>query len=149
MSITSIRDGLIETIASYGKWTKDEISACDFGIANFSGSCVILQPGPGNVIEPRSYGGGSTCGAAREKNRVWDIAGVVMVKDPGDPTAFLGAMWTAVDDIFNSINHDDTLNGTAEVATLRTISRPSIDAFFTDGNVDWGYITFSVEALEL
>ena len=53
------------------------------------------------------------------------------------------------DDIEQSINSDDTLDGKAMAAHITLMSRPSIDAFITDGDVDWGYITFALEATEM
>jgi hypothetical protein len=79
---------------------------------------------------------------------VWDISGIIMIKDPGDPEAFLAGMWQAVDDIYRSVNLDDSLDGSACAATLTQISRPSIDAFISDGSVDFGFITFNVTAEE-
>jgi len=147
MSIQTVRNGLVATIQAYGKWSATEISACDFGICAFSGSAVILQPGPNTMITPIAYGTmGESSNPSRQKVVEYDIAGIVMVKDPGDPTAFLGSLWTAVDDIYNSVNSDDTLNGTACAANITNISRPSIDAFLNDGNTDYGFITFGVRA---
>jgi len=146
MSISTIRDGLLKTIQDYGKWSSDETSGCDFGITTMSGSCVILQPGPNTTITPISYGTMGEAAGVRNKQIDYDIAGIVMVKDPGDPTAFLGSLWTAVDDIYDSVNSDDTLNGSACVAYITNISRPSIDAFISTGDADFGFITFGVRA---
>ena len=82
---------------------------------------MILQPGPNSRIEPLSFG---TFGQAESRNklRTWDISGIVLVKDPGNPLAFLAKMWDAVDDIYDSINSDDTLDGTACAAMVTRIS---------------------------
>jgi hypothetical protein len=146
MSLVAIRNGLVATIVDYGAWKSSEVSTCDFGIATLSGSCVVLQPGAGTVIEPITFMGADT---VRGKKNIWEIAGIVMVKDPGDPTAFLGRLWTACDDIYASINSDDTLDGAAVAAMIRTISRPSIDAFIDAGGTVFGYITFTVKAEEI
>jgi len=147
MSFQTIRDGLIATIVSQGKWNSNEISACDFGIATLSGSCVVLQPGPGSFVSPLTFGV-SACGGSRRKKRIWDIAGMVLVKDPGTATDFLGKLWQACDDIYASINADDTLDGTAQVANITMISRPSIDSFIAGEGADFGFITFGVTAEE-
>jgi hypothetical protein len=145
MSLATIRNGLVATIIGGGKYSSCEVSTCDFGVMNLSASCVILQPGPGTMIEPLTMMGGDN---VRGNRITWDIAGMVLVKDPGNPTCLLGALWTACDDIYNSVHRDDTLNGTAQVSSVVSISRPSMDSFITDGNVDWGYINFSVRAEE-
>jgi hypothetical protein len=145
MSLAAIRNGLVETIQNYGKWSSSQVSTCDFGIAEACASCVVLQPGPGSVFEPITYMGGDS---VRAKRNLWDISGVVMVKDPGDPTALLGNLWTACDDIYNSINSDDTLGGAADAAMVISISRPGIDAFIDSGNNVYGFITFTVRAQE-
>ena len=98
---------------------------------------------------PRSFGTGTACGQSREKTREWEVFGILMVKDPGDAVTFLAKLWTGVDDIFNSVNADDSLDNTCEEAYISEISRPSIDAFISDGSVDWGFITFNVRATEL
>jgi hypothetical protein len=72
-----------------------------------------------------------------------------MVKDKGDPRALLGNLWQMCDDIYESIHSDTTLDGKAEASHITLMSRPSIDSFITDGEVDWGYITFAVEATEM
>lgn len=149
MTIQTVRNGLIATIVAAGKWQPSEISACDFGVATFSGSSIVLQPGPNSRIRPIADGSMTMSGcAARTKERTHDISGIVMVKDPGDPTLLLGLLWQAADDIFASVNLDDTLNNTCEAAYISSISRPSIDSFITSGDVDFGFITFSVAATE-
>jgi hypothetical protein len=72
-----------------------------------------------------------------------------MVKDKGDPRALLGDLWTMCDDIVDAIHADDTLNGAAMTSNITLLSRPSIDSFVNDGNTDWGYITFALEAIEV
>ena len=144
MSLVSIRNGLVTTIQNYGKWTAAEISASDFGIMNTSASCVVLQPGAGTTIAPISIG----THTIRSKTKTWSITGMVFVKDPGNAKTMLGNLWTACDDIYESVNSDDTLNGSCDAAMITAISRPSVDTFVTDGNIDWGYITFEVVAEE-
>ena len=146
MSLVAIRNGLVATIVDYGAWTAAQVSTCDFGIATTSGSCVVLQPGAGTVIEPITFMGVDT---VRGKRNIWEISGIVMVKDRGDPTAFLGALWTACDDIYASVNSDDTFDSTAIAGMIRTISRPSIDSFIDAGGVIFGFITFTVRAEEV
>ena len=148
MSLIGIRDGLIATFIDYGKFLPAEISACDFGITEFSASCIIVQPGPNTRFYPQA-GLGLVCGTSRTKRKEWTIAGIGMVKDKGDPKILLGGLWQMCDDIEQSINSDDTLDGKAMAAHITLMSRPSIDAFITDGDVDWGYITFALEATEM
>jgi len=145
MSLANIRDGLVATIIAGSKFLPSEVSASDFGIMTTSASCVVLAPGPGTMVEPLTLMGGDK---VRGNRKTWEIAGMVIVKDPGNPTCLLGALWTACDDIYASVHRDDTLNGAAQAATVTRISRPSMDAFISDGNVDWGYINFSVTAEE-
>jgi len=145
MSLAAIRNGLVETIQNYGRFSASQISTCDFGIAESCASCVVLQPGPGSVFEPITLMGGDS---VRAKRNLWEISGVVMVKDPGDPRVLLGNLWTACDDIYNSVNADDTLGGAADAAMITSISRPSIDAFIDAGGVVLGFITFTVRAQE-
>lgn len=144
--LQTIRNGLVATVVSYGKYAASEVSTCDFGLSTLTASCMILQPGPNNVFRPISFGSGAACGLSRDKSRSYDITGIVMIKDPGDAKTFLAKLWQACDDVYDSINHDDTLNGTACAAYVSTISRPSIDAFISDGNIDYGFINFSVTA---
>ena len=145
MTIAAVRNGLVTTIQNFGKWSASQISTCDFGIAELTASSVVLQPGPNSLIEPLSY---RSTACATTKGVTWDFTGVVLVKDPGDPRTLLGNLWVAVDDIFSSVNSDDTFGGVVEEAHIVSISRPSIDSFFTTGNVDFGYVTFSVRAYE-
>jgi hypothetical protein len=145
MSLAAIRNGLVATIIGAGKWSASQVSTCDFGIMNLSASCVVLQPGAGTQIEPLTLMGGDN---VRGNRIVWEIAGMVLVKDPGNPLSLLSSMWTACDDIYASVHADDTLGGAAQVAGIVNISRPSMDSFITDGNVDWGYINFAVRAEE-
>jgi hypothetical protein len=140
-------DGTVATIAAYGKWSGSQISTCDFGIATLTGSVVVLQPGPGTVVKPLTMFA-SGAAKSRAKRITWDIAGTVLVKDPGDPRAFLGNIWTGMSDIYNSINSDDTLNGTAAIAYMSRISRPT-GAFLSDGTTDWAFIEFNIKAEEI
>ena len=145
MSLANIRNGTINTIAAYGKWSASQISACDFGIMTLCASCVLLQPGAGTTIAPLSIGDATV---ARATEKTWSIAGRVMVKDMGDSKTMLQRLWTACDDIYESLRSDEDLGGTAKASMVTTISRPSMDSFITDGNGFWGYIDFTLVAIE-
>jgi hypothetical protein len=149
MSLSAIRDGLLANLIASGKWDSTEVSACDFGVAEYSASCVVIQPGPNSRFFPVAGLGRSACGSTRIKRKEWSIAGIGLVKDQGDPRALLGDLWTLSDDLFSAIDADDTLNGAAWASHITLMSRPSIDAFVSDGNIDWGYITFTLEATEI
>jgi len=149
MSMSDIKDGLMAVLLDSGKWDAGEISSCDFGVTEFSASCVIIQPGPNSRFYVEAGLGRSACGSTRMKRREWTISGIGMVKDQGDPRALLGNLWTMCDDLYDAINADDTLNGKAMASHITLMSRPSIDSFVNDGNTDWGYITFALEATEL
>ena len=144
MTIAAARDGLVTTIQNYGKWSASQISTCDFGIAEFCASSVILAPGGGTSIEPLTMMQANV----RDKRVVWDMAGWVLVKDPGNPLAFLSRIWTAVDDIYGSVNSDDTLAGAVHAARVNRVSRPSMDTFIDMGGVDFAVIEFNVQAEE-
>ena len=148
MSLQGIRDGLLATLLSSGKWKESELSGCDFGVTEFSASCIVIQPGPNSRMYPIA-GTTSTCGGSRMKRKEWSIAGIGLVKDVGNPQELLGRMWQMCDDIYDSINVDDTLNGSCMASHITLMSRPSIDAFVSDGEIDWGHITFAIEATEV
>jgi hypothetical protein len=145
MSLVAIRNGLVQTIVDHGKWAASQVSTCDFGVVEFSASAVVLAPGPATTIRPLEFRGSAS---ARAKEIEWDIAGFVFVKDPGDATAFLANLWTACDDIFNSVNRDDSLSGAAQAAHIATISRPDPDLFYTLNGHDYGVIRFAVKATD-
>src|SRR3990167_386767 len=142
MSIVAIRNGLVSTIQAHGKWDASQISTCDLGIAELCASMVFLQPARIAVMPLTMMAGDNV----RQKMLTYSIFGLVLVKDQGDPTALLANMWTAADDIYNSVNRDDTLGGAACAAYIAEISRPSIDSFISNGQHDFGYLTFRVDA---
>ena len=142
MSIIAIRNGLVATIQAHGKWAASEISTCDLGISELCASMVFLQPARA-AISPLTMMAGDN---VRQKMRTYSIFGLVLVKDQGDPTKLLENMWVATDDIFDSVNRDDTLSGAACAAYIAEISRPSIDSFLSNGAHDFGYLTFRVDA---
>ena len=143
MSFAGVRDGLISTIVAGGKFSSSQVSSCDFGIIELCASAVLIAPGPGTSIRPLTFQG---TGSARIKEITWDFSGFVFVKDPGDPTAWLSSLWTAADDIFNSVNRDDSLNGTAESAYISDISRPDVDTYYKLRGVDYAVLRFRVKA---
>ena len=149
MSLSNIKDGLMANLLASGKWDAAELSSCDFGVTEFSASCVIIQPGPNSRFYPEAGLGRSTCGSTRLKRKEWTIVGIGMVKDQGDPRALLGNLWTLCDDLYDAIDADDTLDGKCMTSHITLMSRPSIDSFVNDGNTDWGYITFALEATEI
>lgn len=149
MSLQNIRDGVIANLLASGKWDQSELSSCDFGITEFSASCVIIQPGPNTRFYPIAGLGRSTCGSTRTKRKEWTIAGIGMVKDQGDPRALLGDLWTMCDHLVDALDADDTLDGNAMASHITLLSRPSIDSFISDGETDWGFITFALEATEI
>lgn len=144
MTIVAMRNGLVTTIQNYGKWSASQISTCDFGIAELAASVVVLQPQSIRVTPLTHYASTNV----RHKMQEHNIFGVVMVKDTGNPTQLLADMWTAVDDIYNSVNSDDTLNGAVKSAYIAEISRPSIDSFIEGQGQNWGYLTFRVVGQE-
>ena len=113
-----------------------------------SGSCVFLQPGPATIIRPITYGDISPSSGARGKWIDHDIAGRVFIKDTGDSTTFMAKLWQAVDDIFDSIDADDTLGGTCVAAMIVRMGRPSMDEFLEGEGGIFGYIDFAVQAGE-
>jgi hypothetical protein len=149
MSLSNIKDGLMANLLASGKWDATELSSCDFGITEFSASCVIIQPGPNSRFYPEAGLGRSACGSTRTKRKEWTITGIGMVKDQGDPRALLGNLWTLCDDLVDAIDKDDTLDGNCWASHITLLSRPSIDSFINDGSSDWGYITFALEATEI
>lgn len=149
MTIANMRNGVLDVLVSSGKWTRSEISGCDFGVAVNSACAVILQPGPDSRITPLDFGtfGSAACGA-RDKRREWRISGILLIKDRGNPELMLGDLWQGVDDLYTALSVDDSLNGMACVATLETISRPTMDSFIEAGGIDYGFLTFSLVAEE-
>ena len=149
MTMSAIRDGILDVLVDSGKWRRDQVSACDFGVAVKSACAVIIQPGPDSRIEPKDYGtfGTSACGASN-KMRSWRFNGILLIKDRGDPTLLLGDLWKGADDLYSALSGDDTFNGTACAGNLESISRPSIDAFVEAGGLDFGFLTFSILASE-
>ncbi len=147
MTLQGIRTGLLKTLLASGKWDDSELSGCDFGVTEFSASCVIIQPGPNSRFYP--IAGNTSDGKNRTYRKEWTIAGIGMVKDKGDPRILLGNLWTLCDDIYSAVGADDTLDESCMASHITLMSRPSIDAFVSDGNVDWGYITFAIEATEV
>jgi hypothetical protein len=143
MSFITMRNGLVATIVAGGKWAACEVSTCDLGIMNSSGSCVFIQPGGATVVGAMAFGNPS-----REKKVTREFFGRVFVKDTGAPCKLLGDLWTAADDLFASINADDSLSGMAEAAMVVSFGRPAIDSFVTDGSIDWSYIDFTVRGEE-
>lgn len=142
-----MRDGLINVLADASMFSRDQISACDFGIAMHSTCSIIIQPGAGSNFEPLTF---STFAAAACKNRQqmenWSITGIMLVKDTGNPENLLGDLWQGADDLFDAIDADNTLDGNACMSRITSISRPSIDAFVSQGDFDFGFLTFEVEA---
>ena len=142
MSIVSIRNGLVATIVAGGKFDASQVSTCDLGISELCASMVFLQPAR-LAVTPLTMMAGDN---VRQKMRTYSVFGLVLIKDMGDPTKLLSDMWTATDDIFDSVNRDDTLSGAACAAYIAEISRPSIDSFLSNGAHDFGYLTFRVDA---
>ena len=142
-----MRDGLISVLADASMFSRDQISACDFGIAMQNACSIIVQPGAGSNFQPLTFG---TFAAGACKNRQqmenWSITGILLVKDQGNPEQLLGDLWRGADDLFDAINADNTLDGNACMSRITAISRPSIDAFVTAGDHDFGFLTFDVEA---
>lgn len=142
MSLSALKDGALQTLVNGGHWTSTEVSGCDFGIATRSASAVILQPGPNSNFRRLSMGDPT------DKYQIWNIAGIVMIKRPSDSTQLLNMVWQACDDIYDTFDGDDTLNGAACTALVTQISRPSIDSFISDGATDWAWVEFIIQAEE-
>jgi len=145
VSFAGVRDGLVATIQAHGKWAASQISTCDFGIVELSASTVILAPGPNTSVRPFTFEGDSP--SSRQKEVRYEISGYVFVKDPGDPTLLLGRLWTACDDIFGSVNRDDSLGGAVQAAHIATIGRPDPDLFYTLNGVAYAPVRFTVYAM--
>lgn len=149
MGILDIQSGAVCTLISGGKWDAGEVSTCDFGITELSASSVILQPGPNSTQVPITFGTMGQSSGARQKIKVWDIAGIAFVKDMGNARDLLGRMWTVIDDLDTTINADDTLSGTACAAYLSDIGRPSADTFYEYQGTLYGFVTFSILAQDV
>ena len=146
MSLVGMRNGLVTTFQTYGKYSASQISACDFGVIEMSTCAIVLQPGPNSTVTPNVFQTTDTRGKLIE----WEIYGVGLVKETGgDSRTLLGNLWTMADDIFNSVNSDDTLNNSVMAAYVTTISRPSVDSFIETGGALLGFLTFVVRGTEM
>lgn len=142
MSLQLIRNGLFTLFTASGPYLASEVSTCDFGIiGNVSASAIVLMPGPNSYIEPLADG------FTRDKRKYWDIAGRGYIKFDGDATDLLSRTWQMHDDIYNTVNKDDSLQGTATAAMVKSFN------FNPDVAVDaagalWGVINFRIVAEE-
>ena len=144
---TAIRDGLIAVLVDASMFSEGQVSACDFGIAAFSTCSIIIQPGANSTFTPLTFDTfkAATC-SARQQMEIWSVTGILLVKDTGDSKKLLGDLWQGSDDIFDAIDADNTLDGNACMSRITSISRPSIDAFVTQGDQDFGFLVFELEA---
>ena len=146
MSLIAMRNGLVTTFQTYGRFSASQISACDFGVIDLTTCAIVLQPGPNSTITPNVFQSVDS----RGKEIVWEIYGMGFVKETaGDSRTLLGNLWTLADDIFNSVNSDDSLNNSVLAAHVATISRPSVDSFIETGGGILGFLTFVVRGTEM
>lgn len=142
MGLVAIRNGLVATFTACGPFAANEISTCDFGIMeSVSGSCIILSP---KRVRPEAMRAGTP--PSRGYKRTWTISGTLYIKW-SDPTRMLSQAWQGMDDIYNTISKDDTLQSSACAAQVSDIS---FDKRFTvrkDGN-EYLPIEFEIEAEE-
>lgn len=145
MSLAAVRNGLFTTLTACGPWSAVEISTCCFDpLEHTSGCAVILLPGD-SEITPLTFSGG---GVTRDYSRTWEIAGTVYVKDTGDPRRVLSRVWQAVDDIYETISKDASLNGSADAAHVARISYNQ-DQFVEAAGHLWAPVRFTVLATEI
>jgi len=145
MTSVAMRDGAVTTFVNFGRFNSCQVSASDFGIMENSACCIVLQPGQNSSAIPILLQSIDT----RRKQIEREIYGMGFVKDQGNPKALLGNLWVMVDDIYDSVNSDDTLNGSVLAAHVATISRPSVDSFIEAGTATFGFITFVVKGTEI
>jgi len=142
MSLQAIRNGLFALFTASGPYAATEVSTCDFGIIGDVSTCaIIFMPGANSYIDPE------TLGWVRDKHIYWDIAGRGYIKFDGDATGLLSKVWQIHDDIFGTVNKDDTLQGSACAAAVKSLN------FNPDVAVDaagalWGVVNFRIVAEE-
>lgn len=136
-----IRNGFYRTLTACGPYSACDVSACDFGILDtIPGACAVMfMPGT-STFTPLAIG----TQPSRWDNRGWGITGQVWVKEINDPVTFNGRIWQAHDDLYNTIQKDNSLNNTCQNARVTQMQ------FIADGNdkegQHWGVVQFTIVA---
>ena len=145
MSLVSVRNGLVTTLAACGPYLAKEISTCDFGIIAVSaGSAIIITPTGDSNIELATMGGNAV---ALNEYPVWEITGEVYVAYRGDSPTFLSKIWSGIDDIRTTVGKDVTLAGQASFARITKFHFNINEAYDISG-IDYGVFRFQLEAYD-
>jgi hypothetical protein len=150
MSLASIRNGLYATLTACGPYAASEISTCGFGVLDVASVCAITYfPDQTSTIDPATFSVGMIgAGGVSQHHRLWNIGGTVWIKADGDPAQVLAHLWQAHDDIYNTLIKDESLGGTALIATLRSL-RTQFGVFWKVGGHTWKTVDWVLIAEEL
>lgn len=143
MSLATIRNGVYGVLTACGPWQAAEVSACCYDVLEATSACAIVYLPGESQIEPLAAGRNP----ARTYLRRWQIAGVLYVKDTGDPKRTLGNVWQGVDDLYTTFAKDDTLQGSSQGAHVTRITHAA-GAFVEAGGALWAQVRWTVEAQE-
>ena len=145
MGLATIRNGLVHTLTTCGPFAAREISTCSFSpLTSTTGCAIVLSPGPNSGIEPYRFGQGTTT----ETRNLWEIACELYILDiAGNEENTLIRAWQAHDDILDTINKDDTLNGTCKFGGMTSFSYNKRQ-FAEFGGQLWAFVEFTLLAEE-
>ena len=112
MSLQDIRDGLFYTFHTWGPFAASELSTCAFDVLEGANTCAIVFLPSDSEFEPLTFG------ASSADYKHWGIGGSGYIKDTGDPKNLLSRVWQMHDDIYDTIRKDRTLNRTAAMGHI-------------------------------
>lgn len=135
--IATLRNGMFSTLTACGPYKAAQISTCDYGVVERSSGCALIFTFDEADFEPITYGANNQ----PTKFGVIRFNGECYLQFTGDGQAFLGKVWTAIDDIRNTFHKDDSLQGSACMAWASRF-KYNPDEGYEMGGKDWGVVRF-------
>ena len=134
-----LRNGVTQTLVACGPYSVLQVSTCDYGVVERSSGCAIMFNFDEADFEPITYGANNQ----PTKFGVAKFNGECYIQFGGDGQAYLGKVWTAIDDLRATFDKDDSLQGSACMAWVSRF-KYNIDEGYEMGGKDWGLVRFTL-----
>ncbi len=143
-SLITLRNGVASTLVACGPYSATQISTCDYGVVERTSGCAIIFNFDEGDFEPITYGDNNQ--PAQFANIRFN--GECYIQFTGDGQAYLGKVWSAIDDIRNTFAKDVSLQGSACMAWVSRF-KYNIDEGYEMGGKDWGLVRFVLSIHDL
>ena len=141
MSASAIADGLLANLSAASVLGNGNVSKNSYQTLESSACQAAVIHWARLTSEPITFGN------PRDRQRTWGFTVECYLRDLGDPVQLLNRVWSLTDTVINSLESDETLQGTCSEMNTFTAAHDSKSALNIGGQT-WLTFDLNLEIIE-